>query len=269
MLNDITIGQYYPTDSAIHRLDPRTKLNMTFLYIIFLFLANNLWGYFAALIFLAGVIIASRIPPKYVLKGLKAVVVIILLTVVINMFWTPGTVLWQWHFLKITKEGLRTSVNMAFRLILLISGTTVMTLCTSSIALTDGMEAIFKKIPLLKRVAHELSMMMSIALRFIPTLMDETDRIMKAQKSRGADFESGNIIKRAKSLVPILVPLFVSAFQRANELSMAMEARCYRGGEGRTRLKQLKYGRNDALAYAIGALAMAAIFMTRYLPPVF
>ena len=266
MLNDITIGQYYPTGSVIHRLDPRTKLSITFLYIIFLFLAGNLWGYIVAFIFLALIVAISKIPPKYVLKGLKAVVFIIILTVVINMFWTPGNVIWQWKFIKITQEGLRSSVNMAFRLILLISGTTIMTLCTSSIALTDGMETIFKKVPLLKRVAHELSMMMSIALRFIPTLMDETDRIMKAQKSRGADFESGNILKRAKSLVPILVPLFVSAFQRANELSMAMEARCYRGGEGRTRLKELKYTKIDLVAYLISAVVFTGIYLTRFLP---
>ncbi len=266
MIKDITIGQYYPTNSIIHKLDPRTKILSTFLYIIFLFVANSIWGYLAAFVFLAVVVALSKIPVSYVLRGLKAVVFIIILTVIINMLWTPGNVLWQWKFLRVTQEGLRLSVNMAFRLILLISGTSVMTLCTSTIALTDGMEALIKRVPFLKNVAHELSMMMSIALRFIPTLTEETDRIIKAQKSRGADFESGNIFARAKGLIPVLVPLFVSAFQRANELAMAMEARCYQGGEGRTRLKELKYEKRDAFAYMLVVVAMACIFFTRYIP---
>lgn len=266
MIKDITIGQYYPTNSIIHKLDPRTKILSTFLYIIFLFVANSIWGYLAAFVFLAVVVALSKIPVSYVLRGLKAVVFIIILTVIINMLWTPGNVLWQWKFLRVTQEGLRLSVNMAFRLILLISGTSVMTLCTSTIALTDGMEALIKRVPFLKNVAHELSMMMSIALRFIPTLTEETDRIIKAQKSRGADFESGNIFVRAKGLIPVLVPLFVSAFQRANELAMAMEARCYQGGEGRTRLKELKYEKRDAFAYMLVVVAMACIFFTRYIP---
>ncbi len=266
MIKDITIGQYYPTNSIIHKLDPRTKILSTFLYIIFLFVADSIWGYLAAFLFLVAVIILSKIPVSYVLRGLKAVIFIIILTVIINALWTPGNILWQWKFLKITEEGLKLSVNMAFRLILLISGTSIMTLCTSAISLTDGMEALIKRVPLLNKVAHELSMMMSIALRFIPTLTEETDRIIKAQKSRGADFESGNIIARAKGLIPVLVPLFVSAFQRANELAMAMEARCYRGGEGRTRLKELKYEKRDIIAYIIVVIAMSCIFLTRYIP---
>ncbi len=265
MIKDITIGQFYPTNSVIHRLDPRTKINATFLYIIFLFIINNLWGYLAALVFLSIVTLLSKIPVKYLLRGLKPLIFIILLTVVLNMFWTQGNVIWQLWIFKITDTGLTNAINMGFRLILLVTGTSIMTLSTSTIALTDGMESLMKKIPLVKRGAHELSMMMSIALRFIPTLTDETDRIMKAQKSRGADFESGNIISRAKSLIPILVPLFVSAFQRANELAMAMEARCYQGGNNRTRMKELKYEKIDAVAYVLIVLAMGALFATRYL----
>lgn len=268
MFKDITIGQYYPTGSVVHALDPRTKINTTFLYIIFLFIVHNLWGYLAAFVFLALVIILSKVPVKFILRGLKPLIIIILLTVILNMLWTPGNIIWQFWVIKITDSGLMNAINMGLRLILLISGTSIMTLCTSTIALTDGLEALIKKVPLMKKVAHELSMMMSIALRFIPTLTEETDRIMKAQKSRGADFESGNIISRAKSLIPILVPLFVSAFQRANELAMAMESRCYHGGENRTRLKELAYAKRDLWAYAVVLVALAAIFATRYLPAV-
>lgn len=266
MIKDITIGQYYPTDSVIHRLDARTKLVCTLLYIIFLFLIKNIWGYAAALVYLMTIIVLSKIPVLYIIRGLKAVVFIMCITVIINVLFTPGEVVWSWGILKATREGIRMAVNVAFRLILLISGTSVMTLCTDTIALTDGMEDLMRKVPFVRRYAHELSMMMSIALRFIPTLSDETDRIMKAQKSRGADFESGNIIKRAKSLIPILVPLFVSAFQRANELAMAMEARCYRGAEGRTRLQELHYTKSDIAAYIICLVCMGLLFATRYLP---
>ena len=266
MIKDITIGQYYPTGSVIHQLDPRTKLNVTLLYIIFLFVVNNLVGYLVAFLFLVAMILLSKIPVRYVARGLKPLILIIVLTVVLNMFWTQGTVIAQFWIFKITDNGLRMAINMGVRLVLLVSGTSLMTLCTSTIALTDGMEMLMKKIPLVRRVAHELSMMMSIALRFIPTLTDETDRIMKAQKSRGADFESGKLISRAKAMIPILVPLFVSAFQRANELAMAMEARCYQGGSGRTRLKELKYARRDAVAYAISFAVMAILFATRFLP---
>ena len=268
MIKDITIGQYYPTDSVIHRLDPRTKLNATLLYIIFLFVVNNLWGYLAAFLFLCFVTLLSKIPVKYLLRGLKPLLFIITLTVVINMFWTPGTVLYQWWIFKITDNGISNALNFGLRLILLVSGTSLMTLCTSTIALADGMETGMKKIPLVRRVSHEMSMMMSIALRFIPTLMDETDRIMKAQKSRGADFESGNIFKRAKSLIPILIPLFVSAFQRANELAMAMEARCYQGGNNRTRMKELVYTRADAVAYVVMLFVLGGFYATRYLPAI-
>ena len=266
MIKDITIGQFYPTDSVLHKLDPRTKLAATFLYIIFLFVINNLWGYIAAFAFLTIMVVISKIPISYILRGLKALIFIIVFTVVVNMFWTPGKVLWRWGFLKLTVEGIVQAVRMAVRLILLVSSTSLMTLCTSTIALTDGMEHAMKKIPLVKKVAHEISMMMSIALRFIPTLTDETDKIMKAQKSRGADFESGNIFRRAKTLIPVLVPLFVSAFQRANELAMAMESRCYQGGINRTRMKELRYARRDIIAYVITFFVMGLLLVTRFIP---
>lgn len=265
MFKDITIGQYYPTDSVIHRLDPRTKIIFTLVYIILLFVINNLWGYLFATAFLVFVVIASKIPVSYVLRGLKALVFIILLTMILNMFMTPGTVIAQWGFIQITIEGLRVSIYMAFRLILLVAGTSIMTLATSPIDLTDGMESCMKVVPLLKRVAHELAMMMSIALRFIPTLMEETDKIMKAQKARGADFETGNLIARAKALIPILVPLFVSAFRRADELATAMEARCYRGGENRTRMNQLQFEKRDAVSF-VGMIVLTALLIgSRYL----
>ena len=251
MFKDITIGQYYPADSVIHRLDPRTKIIFTFAYIILLFVLNNLWGYLAAFIFLAAVILMSKIPLGYIFKGLKALVLIILLTVVLNLFMTPGTPVASFGPFTLTAEGICNSTYMALRLIFLIIGTNIMTLTTSPIDLTDGMEFCIKGVPFVRRYAHELSMMMSIALRFIPTLMEETDKIMKAQKARGADFESGNLISRAKALVPILVPLFVSAFRRADELATAMEARCYRGGENRTRMNQLRFTKADTITFII------------------
>ena len=266
MFKDITIGQYYPTNSAIHRLDPRTKIIFTFVYIIMLFVVNNIWGYLAAFALLAAVTIASKIPLGYIVRGVKALVLIILLTVVLNLFMTPGTPVASLGPLHITAEGIEVAVFMALRLIFLVVGTSLMTLTTSPIDLTDGMEFCMKGIPFVRRYAHELSMMMSIALRFIPTLMEETDRIMKAQKARGADFETGNLIARAKALIPILVPLFISAFRRADELAIAMEARCYRGGENRTRMNQLKFGKGDGLAFCL-MIAMIAIFiLTRFIP---
>ncbi|MBR4395354.1 MAG: energy-coupling factor transporter transmembrane protein EcfT [Eubacteriaceae bacterium] len=265
MIKDVVIGQYYPTDSVIHKLDPRTKIMATLLYIVFLFLASNIWGYFAAMFFLIVVVIISKIPVGYVLRGIKGVVFIILMTLVFNLLWTPGEALYTIGPVTITREGVSASINMALRLVLLISGTSMMTLTTPTIQLTDGMEALIKKVPFLGKVSHEISMMMSIALRFIPTLTEELDRIMKAQKSRGADFESKNIVKRVKGYVPLLVPLFVSAFQRANDLAMAMEARCYHGGEGRTRLKILRYEKRDRIAYAVVLFAMAGIFATRFI----
>ncbi len=265
MLTDITIGQYYPTDSVIHRLDPRTKIILTFVYIFLLFTINNVLGYALAFLFLILLIGLTRIPVGYVMKGVKPLMAIILFTVIINIFMTPGTPLWQWGILKISYEGLAYAFFMSTRLIMLVIGTSLMTLTTSPIDLTEGIEYSIKWIPLIGRYAHELSMMMSIALRFIPTLMEETDRIMKAQQSRGADFESGNIIQRAKALIPILVPLFISGFRRADELATAMEARCYRGGEGRTRMHVLAFKRRDRLAFAAFTILAFLLIGSRFI----
>lgn len=261
MLRDITIGQYYPTDSWIHKLDPRVKIVSTFIFIIALFIANRYIGYGFTLLFLGLVILLSKVPIRYMLKGLKAIFIIILITVALNIFMTPGeNVLWAYKGIRITGEGLYTAGLMAIRLIFLIIGSSILTLTTSPIQLTDGIENLlspFKKIGI---PAHEIAMMMTIALRFIPILLEETDKIMKAQMARGADFESGGIIKRAKSLIPLLVPLFISAFRRADELAMAMEARCYRGGENRTRMKQLIIEGCDYVALsAMGVFTLAMI----------
>jgi energy-coupling factor transport system permease protein len=265
MLKDVTIGQYYPTNSFIHKLDPRTKIHFTFLYIIALFAIDNFYGYLAAFALLMGITLVSKIPVGYILRGIKGLVFIILITVLINLFMTPGTPKFEIWRLTITEEGLEIAAFMALRLIFLVTGTSIMTLTTSPIALTDGIEYSLRSIPGVKKYAHELAMMMTIALRFIPTLMEETDRIMKAQKARGADLESGNLVQRAKNLIPILVPLFVSAFRRADELAIAMEARCYRGGHDRTRLNELKYNKRDVYAYFVILGMMVAIFATRWL----
>ena len=238
MLRDITLGQYYPVDSLLHRLDPRTKLFGTLVYIVSLFIADNLWAYLAATIFLITAIKLSNVPVKFMVRGLKSIMFLLLLSVSFNLFLTPGT----W-------EGLQFAAFMAIRLVYLVMGSTILTLTTTPNQLTDGLE---KSLGFLKKVGvpvHEVSMMMSIALRFIPILIEETDKIMKAQMARGADFESGNLIQKAKSMVPLLVPLFVSAFRRATDLAMAMEARCYRGGEGRTKMKPLKYAKRDHMVY--------------------
>lgn len=261
MLKDITIGQYFPKDSIIHRLDPRTKIILTFIYIISLFFIKEFSGYIYIIAFVGASILLSKIPIKYVLKGLKPLAIIIGITVIINMLLTPGVEIFRWGPIKITIEGLELAGFMALRLIFLVVGTSLLTLTTSPIALTDGIEFTLKYIPFIKKYAHELAMMMTIALRFIPTLMEETDKIMKAQMARGADFESGNIFQRAKSLVPLLVPLFISAFRRADELAIAMEARCYRGGENRTRMKELKMAPRDYFAFGTMALLIAFIIM--------
>lgn len=249
MIRDITIGQYYPTDSLIHRLDPRVKILSTFAYIISLFLAKTYIGYVGIALFIYILTKIAKIPLKFMLRGLKAIFMIILFTVVLNVFMTPGDhVLFEYGWVKVTLEGLELAIKMVSRLILLIIGSSLLTLTTSPIELTDGIEALLKPFTKIGVPAHEIAMMMSIALRFIPILLEETDKIMKAQMARGADFESGGIIKRAKSLIPILVPLFISAFRRADELAMAMEARCYRGGDNRTRMKQLILVKNDYVA---------------------
>ncbi len=249
MLRDITLGQYYQTESIIHKMDPRVKLGGTLLYIISLFLFKNFLGYLLAALFLALVIKLSKVPFKFMVKGMKTIVLLLMITVVFNLFLTPGTPLITIWKLTITNEGLKLAVSMAVRLTLLIIGSSVMTLTTTPNNLTDGMERMMRPLRIFKVPVHEVAMMMSIALRFIPILLEETDKIMKAQIARGADFESGNLIKRAKALVPLLVPLFISAFRRANDLAMAMEARCYRGGEGRTKMKPLVYKKRDYLAY--------------------
>ncbi len=249
MLRDITLGQYYQTDSVLHRLDPRVKLAGTLLYIISLFFFRNFIGYTIAAVFLAMVIKLSHVPFKFMVKGMKAILFLLLITVGFNLFLTPGEPLVTLWKLTITREGMQTAFTMAVRLMMLVIGSSVMTLTTTPNNLTDGMERGMRPLKVFKVPVHEVAMMMSIALRFIPILLEETDKIMKAQIARGADFESGNLIRRAKALVPLLVPLFISAFRRANDLAMAMEARCYRGGEGRTKMKPLIYQRRDRIAY--------------------
>ena len=249
MLRDITLGQYYQTESVIHKLDPRVKLGGTLLYIISLFLFESVWGYVLAALFLVAVIKLSKVPFKFMVRGMRAILFLLLLTVVFNLFLTPGEPLVTLWKLTITKEGLSVAIFMAIRLTFLIIGSSIMTLTTTPNNLTDGMEKMMSPLKVLKIPVHEVAMMMSIALRFIPILLEETDKIMKAQIARGADFESGNLLQRAKAMVPLLVPLFISAFRRANDLAMAMEARCYRGGDGRTKMKPLVYQNRDFVAF--------------------
>ena len=251
MLRDITIGQYYQTDSVIHRLDPRVKLMGTLIFIISLFLDRSIWIYLGVTIFLAAVIKLSRVPLKFIVKGLRAVVILIVFSAIFNLFLTQGEPLITIWKLTITTEGAILAAFMVVRLLYLIMGSSLMTLTTTPNNLTDGLEKGLGFLKYIKVPVHEIAMMMSIALRFIPILIDETDKIMKAQMARGADFENGNLIQRAKAMIPVLVPLFISAFRRANELAMAMEARCYHGSEGRTKMKPLKYNKNDYIAYII------------------
>lgn len=264
MIRDITLGQYYPADSILHKLDPRVKLVTTIVFLIALFVADDWVGYLVATVFLVAVIKLSKVPFHFMVKGLKAIFFILLITMFFNLFLTPGdVVLVQIWKLKITDKGLHTAIFMAIRLIYLILGSSVMTLTTTPNDLTDGLEKLMSPLKKLHVPVHEVAMMMSIALRFIPILLEETDKIMKAQIARGADFENGNLIQKAKNLVPLLVPLFISAFRRANDLAMAMEARCYRGGEGRTKMKPLVYAKRDYYAYGVVALFMAAIIAVR------
>lgn len=262
MLRDITLGQFYPADSVLHKLDPRTKFLGTMAFIISVFVFNTFPGYAVATLFLGGLIFLSKVPVKFIFKGLKAIFVILLITVAFNILLTPGEILWQWGFLKVTKEGLVLAGRMAIRLTYLVIGSSVMTLTTTPNQLTDGLERLLRPLNKIHVPVHEISMMMSIALRFIPILLEETDKIMKAQIARGADFENGNIIQKAKNMVPLLVPLFISAFRRANDLAMAMEARCYHGGDDRTQMKPLNYEKRDYVAYAVVIvyLGVAAAF---------
>ena len=261
MLKDITLGQYFPGDTVAHRLDPRTKLLLVVLYIVGLFCADSVLTY--AIMAAAFVLCArvSKVGAKALVRGLKPVLVIILFTGVLNLFFTPGDYLWQFGFLHISRQGLFMAARMVLRIMLLIMGTFLLTYTTSPIRLTDGLERLLGGLKRLHVPVHELAMMMSIALRFIPTLIEETDKIMSAQKARGADFESGNIFQKAKALVPVLVPLFISAFRRADELAVAMECRCYHGGEGRTKLNPLRYAARDYWALAGGAAVTAGVIV--------
>lgn len=251
MIRDITIGQYYPADSIIHKLDPRVKLLAVILYVVSLFTFRGIWGFVLVTVALAGMIKLSKVPFHFMVKGLKAIVIILIITALFNLFLTPGETLVTVWKLTITKEGLKSAVFMAIRLIYLILGTSTLTLTTTPNQLTDGMEKALRPLNKIHVPVHEVAMMMSIALRFIPILIEETDKIMKAQIARGADFESGNLMKKAKAMVPLLVPLFISAFRRANDLALAMEARCYNGGAGRTKMKPLKYKKADFAAYGV------------------
>ena len=254
MLRELTLGQYYPADSIVHRLDPRTKLFATMVFIASLFIADNIWGYLIATFVLAAIIRLTQVPVRFILKGLKAIVILLLISVSFNLFLTPGEEIFRFWIFKITKEGVRLAAFMAVRLIYLVIGSSLMTLTTTPNQLTDGLEKGLGCLKALKIPVHEIAMMMSIALRFIPIL---------AQMARGADFETGNIIRKAKAMVPLLVPLFISAFRRATDLAMAMEARCYQGGEGRTKMKPLQYSQRDHDAYMIFALYFVVMIASR------
>ena len=264
MIRDITLGQYFPGNSVVHRMDPRIKIIWTFFYIVLLFFVNTWAGFLVYIVFTAIVIMLTKIKPKFIFRGLRPVLFLLLFTVVVNIFMTGGEPLFKLGFLVATKEGVRFAVLMALRLVLLVTGTSVLTFTTSPIMLTDGIERLLSPFSKIGLPSHAIAMMMTIAIRFIPTILDETDKIMKAQKARGADFESGNIIKRAKAMTPILIPLFISAFRRADELATAMECRCYHGGEGRTRFKQLKIKRLDILSLFFAPLLVAAVVATRF-----
>ena len=262
MLKDITLGQYFPGDSLIHRLDPRTKLVLLFVYIVALFVAVSWVSYAVMFAFLALVIYISKIPVKNIVRGLKPLVVILVFTAFLNLFLTDGeTVLLDLGIAKLTLEGVQRAFFMLIRILMLVTGTFLLTYTTSPIALTDGLESLLGPLKKIKVPVHELSMMMCIALRFIPTLIEETDKIMSAQKARGADFETGKLMDRVKALIPILVPLFISAFRRADELATAMECRCYQGGEGRTKMKLLRYNRNDFASFAVGAGLLGCVVL--------
>ena len=265
MIRDITLGQYYPGKSAIHRLDARTKIIATLLYLVELFIVNNFMGFLIAAAALFAVIAVSRVPLKFIFRGLTAVFLIIALTFVLNLFMVDGRVLWHWKFLTITYEGLSRAFFMAVRLVLLIIGSSILTLTTKPVELTDGLEKLLRPFSKIGLPSHEIALMMTIALRFIPTLMEETDKIIKAQQARGADFESGSLLQRAKNLVPILIPLFVSSFRIASDLALAMEARCYHGGDGRTRMNEIHFHRGDAVAAVLMILFLALIIASRHL----
>ncbi len=259
MLKDITLGQYFPGDTVVHRLDPRTKLVLVIVYIVALFVAKSYVSYLVMAAVLFTVIFLSKIKLTAILKGIKPLIIIIIFTAILNLFFTPGKVLFEVWIIRVTQEGIINAIFMVSRIVMLIIGTFLLTYTTSPISLTDGLESLLRPLKKIKVPVHELSMMMSIALRFIPTLIEETDKIMSAQKARGADFETGSLLQRAKALLPLLVPLFISSFRRADELSVAMESRCYHGDKGRTRLKQLTFARRDIVAFFFGAVLIAII----------
>jgi energy-coupling factor transport system permease protein len=262
MLKNIAIGQYYNTESPIHRLDPRVKILLTMAFITMVFFVRNYWGCAAVLVFVCFMSLIANIPLKTLIKSIRPLIYILIFTFVLNLLFMPGdTVIFSWWIVRVTREGLNQAVFMALRLLFLVAGTSILTLTTSPIEMTDAMERLMKPLTVFRFPAHELAMMMSIALRFIPTLLDEADKIMKAQASRGADFESGNLLQRAKNMLPLLVPLFISAFRRADELALAMESRCYRGGRGRTRMKVLHLRPADGLAALVLAGVFAAIVL--------
>lgn len=262
MLKDITLGQFYPTDSVIHSLDPRVKLLVTLIYIIEIFVSRTIPTFIAVTVYLMMIIILCKVPFKFMIKGLRSIVILILIAGLFNLFLTPGEAIWSWGRLSISAVGLKNALLMVFRMVYLIIGTSILTLTTSPNSLTEGLEKGLRFLKIFSVPVHEIAMMMSIALRFIPILMEETDKIMKAQLSRGADFENGNLIKRAKGIVPILVPLFVSAFRRANDLALAMEARCYNGGN-RTKMYPLKYTSVDYVAYIIAFASLILLIVLR------
>ena len=262
MIKNITMGQYYPAKSAVHSMDPRMKIFLTLAYIVLVFFVTNFWGYGMLLLFLGVAVALAKVPAGYMLRSLKPLRFILIFTMLLNIFFTrEGKVLVDWWIFTITDEGILRAVFMALRMAFLVAGTCILMLTTSPIALTDGLERLLSPLKVVHFPAHELAMMMTIALRFIPTLLDEADKIMKAQMARGADFESGNLFARAKSMVPLMVPLFVSAFRRADELAMAMESRCYHGGEGRTRMRVLKLSGGDWIAFFSLAALFAAVVL--------
>ncbi|MDP4153168.1 MAG: energy-coupling factor transporter transmembrane component T [Bacillota bacterium] len=259
MLKDITLGQFFPGNSAIHKLDPRAKLILTLLYIVLLFITANYYGFIIAAILLCYVIASSRISFRLIYKSVKPLVFIMIFTGVLNMLYTQGTPIFKIWILTVTYEGLSSAIFMILRLVFLVVGTSMLTYTTSPIMLTDGLERLMNPLKKIHFPAHELSMMMTIALRFIPTLIEETEKIINAQKARGADFETGNIIRRAKALIPVLVPMFISAFRRADELAIAMECRCYHGGEGRTRMKSMQMQGRDFIAFAVMVISFTGV----------
>ncbi|MCR5303688.1 MAG: energy-coupling factor transporter transmembrane protein EcfT [Lachnospiraceae bacterium] len=262
-MKGVVLGQYYPGDSLIHSLDPRVKIVSTFVFIISLFVVDNVPGYAVTALFLVSAVALSKVPVARLIKGLSGILVLMVFTAVFNLFLTPGEVVFSFYSLQITREGIIVTVKMLVRLVFLIMGSSLMTYTTTPSALADALESLMKPLKVVKVPVHEISMMISIALRFIPILAEEADIIIKAQKARCADFDTGSVIKRAKAMIPVLVPLFVSAFRRANDLAVAMEARCYRGGDNRTRMRPLTYCARDYRAYAVDAALLLGCILTR------